>query len=147
MAAERDATSRLAHIQPVARLEPLPLFVDERQQHDGHVELLRGKRRKPVKLFFGRGVEDQQLAQGLQAVVLVGGARGLFHGGVGAVAMGAHCGGGEGGPLTPEACSVGVALGRPLRRRAAPPELVPGAAKLCVRAEARHQRRLRHVLA
>ncbi|MNV63861.1 hypothetical protein D3C71_1564790 [compost metagenome] len=81
MATKRDVARGFAGLHAHARLEPLAVVIDQRQQGHGHVELLRRERRQPVKSFFRRRVQNQKLAQCLQAVLLVGRALWFMHGG------------------------------------------------------------------
>ncbi len=70
MGAKGIAARGLLHIQPDTRLEPLPIFIDERDQHDGHAQGRLGQPGDPVERLFWRRVQDVILSQRRQALAL-----------------------------------------------------------------------------
>ena len=66
-------------LEAEAGLGPLPVAIDQRDAGHRHLELAHGEARDAVKTFFGRRVENEEFAQGLQARILVGGNRRSDH--------------------------------------------------------------------
>jgi hypothetical protein len=79
--AERHRARRLGEICADARLEPLAMLVDERQQRDRRLADERRQRRQIVERLLGRGIEDVVTAERLEAARLVGRGAGWFHSG------------------------------------------------------------------
>ncbi len=61
--AERGHARGFVQIDPHARLEPLAVGVDQRDQRNGHTEQATGQTRDAVEPFFGRGVEQGEFVQ------------------------------------------------------------------------------------
>ena len=53
-----NAARRLGHVESLARLEPLPLRIDQRNQGDGDIKKMRRDSGDPVEAFLGRGTEN-----------------------------------------------------------------------------------------
>ena len=69
--AEGNITWRFASIQPDRGFEPLPVFVDQADQRDRHVEDAFGQACQAVEALFRIGVEDVDRAQRSQALRLI----------------------------------------------------------------------------
>ena len=69
--AERHAARRFGDLQPAARLEPLTVFVQQREQRDGGFIEATGDFHQPVKTTFCGGVEYAQAVQGRKATLLL----------------------------------------------------------------------------
>ncbi|MNK80038.1 hypothetical protein D3C87_997360 [compost metagenome] len=67
MAAERDIPRCLADIQAHARLEPLPIGVDQRHQCNRHIEQAFRQPCQSVETFFRGGIEQLKTVQRLNA--------------------------------------------------------------------------------
>ena len=61
--AEGGIPRGLRDLEPVARLEPLPVLIDQADQCDGNVEERGGETRDPVKPVLERGIENLERAQ------------------------------------------------------------------------------------
>ncbi len=75
MRTECGVTRRLFKIQADARLEPLPITIDERNKRDRDVECATGDARNSVETFFGRSVEDIEAMKRSEALSFIGGFR------------------------------------------------------------------------
>ncbi len=64
--AERQVARCFRHVEPVVRLEPLAVLVDQRDDGDRHAQALGDERGDVVVRRIGPGVEDLGLAQRLQ---------------------------------------------------------------------------------
>ena len=82
---KRDVTRRFGGIETHARLEPLPLGIDEGNQGDGHAANTRGEFGQVVKAGFRGCIEDGRFTQSRETIDFVGGKRGNFH------RMGSRC--------------------------------------------------------
>ncbi len=75
VAAERDVARRLLEVEADARLEPLPVGVDEADQGDRGAADRGRERRQVVEGLLGTRVEDVEPAEGLETGELRGGRR------------------------------------------------------------------------
>ena len=67
MGAEGPLARRLGGADAIARLEPLPVAVDERDQRDWHADQLGGDLGDLVEIPLGRGIENLVLGQFAEA--------------------------------------------------------------------------------
>src|SRR5918995_159350 len=71
MSTKGDLTRCLASVKAIARLEPLPILIDEADDNNGNVEKLGGEPRNAIEPIFGRGVEDAKVMKGCKSLLLV----------------------------------------------------------------------------
>jgi len=58
MTSKGNAARHLGNIEPLARLEPLSLRIDQGNQGNGDIKKMRRDSGNPVEAFLGRGIEN-----------------------------------------------------------------------------------------
>ncbi len=72
MGAKRQLAPGLAGVEAIARLEPLPVAVNQRNQRNRRVEEARRQVGDALESRFGRCVEDGVFMERAQTVIFVG---------------------------------------------------------------------------